>query len=183
MTEDQHKLFWRLWADACDWQGWSSLPAKEREQKRRDVLASLGFTSATLIDTKDGFDSVKKRFLELAGKVVVESDDAGHRRRVLARIDEAMADLSAAGYPPHSLKTILAQRFETIEGASLITDLHTIELENLSKTLTARLAAWNKRHAAVKTAFAEPPHTLCNANAANMQAAFKGTPDLFLRPA
>lgn len=142
-------------------------------------MAELGFASATLIDSTDGFDSVKKRFLELAGKIVNERDDAGHRRRVLARIGEVMADLSADAYPAHSIKTILAERFKVIEGVSAINDLCTLELTNLSKTLTARLASWHQRQTAAPTTFADHPHTPCNTNAGHMQAAVTATPDLF----
>jgi hypothetical protein len=187
MTEDQHRLFWRLWSDACDWQGWAALPAKEREQKRREILSSLGFTSATLIDAKDGFDSVKKRLLQLAGRVVNERADAGHRRRILARIGEAIAELNHAEYPQHSLDTILRARFKVIPGVSEVADLDTRELINLSKTLAARLASWNERHAAATaldvapaitshdalcsasgTAPASPRHTICSPHAAEL---------------
>jgi len=143
MTEDQHSLFWRLWSAAMRGQGWNTLPAAEQEAKRREVLASLGFRSAKLIDTRQGFDDVKKRFEALAGKVHNEAPDAGQHRRLLARIGEAFSDLDAASYPPRAVEKILRVRFKVIKGVRTIPDLETVEMENLARTLNARLTAWN----------------------------------------
>jgi hypothetical protein len=190
MTEDQHALFWRLWSNACEYQGWNALPAKECEKKRKEILAAIGFRSATLIDSTQGFDDVKKRFLELAGRVVNERPDAGLRRRVLARIGPALAALEDAGYPQHSLDTILKTRFKVIEGIRTIADLETPELICLSRTLTARLAAWKQQqgpgiqagpYSAAGTILEDDAHTLCNVNAGHMQDAVMATPDLFFQ--
>jgi hypothetical protein len=61
MTADQRSLYWRLWAAACEYQGWDRLSAGERDQKRREVLAGLGFASVQDVDHTEGFDCVKHR--------------------------------------------------------------------------------------------------------------------------
>jgi hypothetical protein len=144
MTQDQADLFWRLWRAACAWQGWDKLPSAERDARRREMLAECGFSSLTLVDSTHGFDAVKKRLEELAGVVHNERADAGDRRRILAIAREAMSDLLASGYPPRAVDTILRERFHIVEGVRAIADLDTDELLNLSRTLTARLASWNK---------------------------------------
>jgi hypothetical protein len=176
MTEGQAVLFWRLFGAASRYQQWT---ASEAESRRRDILMECGFRSAKEIDRTDGFDRVKKRLEELSGRIHNEPEDAGRRRRVLARVGHALADLNAAGYPPRSLNTLLAERFKIIEGVRTVADLDTVELANLSRTLTARLAAWRKRfdspaHAATAAAAvaAAPPQPLCSAIAGTMQHPF-----------
>lgn len=149
MTQDQHDLFWRLWASAMRGQGWNTVPAVEQEAHRRAVLAELGFASAKLIDTRQGFDDVKKRFQALAGKVRNEAPDAGQRRRLLSRIGHAIAELDQAGYPPRSLDKILRVRFKVIDYIRTIPDLDTLELENLLRTVNARRASWMRWQALV----------------------------------
>lgn len=149
MTEDQHSLFWRLWAAACAWQKWDTLPSAAREEKRREMLLDLGFSSAKVIGTTADFDRVKRRLEELGGRVHNEAPDAGQRRRILARIGEAISELSEAGYPSHSLDTILRTRFKIVAGIRTIADLPTLELLNLSRTLAARLASWKDWRALV----------------------------------
>jgi hypothetical protein len=142
MTEGQVVLFWRLFGAASRYQHWTT---SEAESRRREVLMECGFRSAKDVDHLEGFDRVKKRLEELAGRIHNEPEDAGQRRRVLARVGQALADLNAAGYPPHSLETILTTRFKIITGVRTIADLSASDLVNLSRTLTARLATWKKR--------------------------------------
>jgi hypothetical protein len=190
MTEDQHRKFWRLWSDACEYQRWTALPAKDCEQKRREISSGLGFSSAKRINTTSGFDRVKKHLEALAGHVHNESPDAGQRRRIISRIGQVMSELTGAGYPHHSLDTILRVRFKVIEGIRTITDLETPELVNLSRTLTARLSAWKQQpgpdsqaepSSAAGVALVGAMHTLCNNNADHLQAALMATPDLFFQ--
>ena len=146
MTPEQHRLFWRLWTAACAWQGW---PSQDCEEKRREILTALGFDSAKEIDSTRGFDAVKSRLMELAGKVVNETPDAGERRRILSRVGLALGELGQADYPQAALHRILRERFHVIEGEGTIADLPTVELLNLVRTLTARLAGWQKKREAL----------------------------------
>ncbi|HEX4122327.1 MAG TPA: hypothetical protein VH619_17055 [Verrucomicrobiae bacterium] len=150
MTQDQISLFWRLWSGACAYQGWDAMSSADRDEKRHEVLAECGFASAKHIDRTDGFDRVKKHLLELQGRVHNESEDAGERRRIVSRLGIILAEMGEAGYPEHSLNTILRERFKIIEGVNTITDLETRELLNLVRTLSSRLASW-KRCATVQT--------------------------------
>lgn len=145
MTAEQASLFWRLWRDACAYQGWDALPSSERDEKRHEVLSECGFDSIKRVDSTHGFDRLKRRLLELTGHVYNEPDDAGQRRRILLRIGETLSDLGQAGYPDLSLDTILRERFKVIEGVRTITDLETRELTKLLWTLNARLASWKLR--------------------------------------
>jgi len=145
MTEDQHALFWRLWSAACRGQGWFYLKTAERNARRKEVLRELGFTSAKLIDSRDGFDHVRERLEALADRVHNERPDAGHRRRLLWNIDQARSRLNAAGYPAAALDKILRQRFKVIPGLRTVADLETEELVNLLRTLTARARSWKQR--------------------------------------
>ncbi|HEX3716994.1 MAG TPA: hypothetical protein VH595_03425 [Verrucomicrobiae bacterium] len=145
MNAAQISLFWRLWGDACAYQGWDALSSVERDEKRHEVLTECGFSSAKHVDRTVGFDRVKKRLMELQGHVHNEPEDAGERRRIVARIGTLLAELGEARYPEHSLDTILRKRFKVIEGVSSITDLDTRELLNLVRTLAARLASWTHR--------------------------------------
>jgi hypothetical protein len=147
MTPEQRSLYWRLWAAACEYQGWDRLSAVERDEKRHQVLAGCGFASAKDIDRTDGFDAVKKRLEELVDIVHNEPPDAGLRRRILSRVNRALWQLRQAEYPEHSIQTILLERFKVIEGSTTIPDLPTHELVNLSKTLAARLATQKERQA------------------------------------
>jgi len=60
-------------------------------------------------------------------------------------IGELFAELDAAGYPPHSIDTILKKRFKVIPGIQTIPTLETPEMVNLIRTLSARLATWKRR--------------------------------------
>ena len=154
MTEAQ---FWnfinKLWPAACAGQGWDKLPSAEREDKRHEVLAALGFGSLKHVDKRKGFDRVVERLEELAkavivigpdqGEPVVEGEAAGERRRLLHRVGETATELSQAGYPEHSLMTILRD-FGVVPGVRDITGLPGDALLTLSRTLTARLADWSE---------------------------------------
>jgi hypothetical protein len=101
--------------------------------------------AAQYLNCSDDHDRVKKRLLELQGRVHNEPQDAGERRRITSRIGVLLAELGKAKYPSHSLNTILRERFKVIEGVNTITDLETRELLNLVRTLAARLASWKAR--------------------------------------
>ena len=152
MSQDQRRLFWRLWAAACECQGWNQLPSSERDEKRHAVLAELGFASIKTVDGKHGFDALKRRLQELADKVHVDPPDQGLRRRILWRIGQVLLELRQAGYPDHAVETILKQRFKVLSGVKTMAQLATPELVNLSRTLTARLASWKAK--------APPPNQL-----------------------
>jgi hypothetical protein len=120
----------------------------QREQRRHEILAELGFSTAKRIDKGEGFDRVKRRLEELADKVHVQPADAGRRARILWRINRAMGRLRAAGYPERAISTILKERFKVVAGLNTVPDLPSHELVNLSRTLTARLASWQRRQGA-----------------------------------
>jgi hypothetical protein len=187
MTESQHSLFWRLWNAACGCQHWTG---REAEAKRREILLELGFESAKHIDHLGGFDLVKKRLEALADRVDNEREDGSRRRRVLWRIGQARAGLNSADYPTKAVDTILRQRFKVIPGIRTIADLETRELVNLSRTLTARLASYKARKAAIsqpapRSAAGVCPgsavQSFCNPNAANVPHASMATADLFFQ--
>src|SRR5580700_10023690 len=93
MTFEQHGLFWRMWGNACIAQGWDKLPSAERDERRREMLAEIGFESIKDVNSTTGFDAVKKRLMELTDRVANEPDDAGDRRRLLHCIGELFSDL------------------------------------------------------------------------------------------
>jgi hypothetical protein len=170
MTVEQVRLFWRLWSAACRYQRWTT---SESEARRHEILMECGFASAKDIDHTDGFDRVKNRLEALAGRIHNGPDDAGRRRRVLVRVGQAFAELNAANYPPHSVKTILVERFKVIEGIRTVADLNTEELINLSRTLAARLASWKKRSVPpVQDTPAMPNKPLYSALETQLQAPF-----------
>jgi hypothetical protein len=175
MSEDQHSHFWNLWSVASRYQGWTG---SEPELRRREILSELGFSSAKQIDHRDGFDRVKKRLLELCGKVANEPVDAGQRRRILARIGESIAELEDAGCPSHTLNTVLRQRFKIVEGVNTMADLDTPELLNLLRTVTRLLHPPKKRR---KRAQASDSHTLCNVTADNLPLSCMESADPFFQ--
>lgn len=143
-SDDQFNLFWTAWSRACKYQKWDALTTAQREEKRHEILQSLGFESLKHVDATQGFDNVLRRLERLAGTVHHRADE-GQRRRLLVRIGELFSDLDAAGYPPHSIDTILKKRFKVIPGLQTIPTLETPELVNLLRTLSSRLATWKKR--------------------------------------
>lgn len=120
------------------------MPAAERDAKRKACLRELGFTSATEIDSRQGFDDVKDQLSHLANRVSNQPADAGTRRRLLAKIGELLADAEDAGYSGQ-VHRILTDRFKIIEGIRTIADLPTVELTQLISTLKARLRTWKQR--------------------------------------
>ena len=80
----QVRMFWSLWSGACSAQGWMNA---EREQRRREVLGSLGFQSLTDVDQGDGFDRVRAELLRLSDRLDGATESAfpeiGRMRRDL----------------------------------------------------------------------------------------------------
>jgi len=78
----QVKSFWRLWAQACKAQGWTTaagMHSGEIDAKRKDFLRSCGFESLTRVDRVDGFTKVKSELLVLVGVSIqagMESEDS-----------------------------------------------------------------------------------------------------------
>ena len=135
MSEEQARWFWRNWPLAVAEQGWT---AAESEDRRRAMLADLGFKSLKDVDKKDGFDRLKQRVMELQDRLVAEKDDAGQRRRFLHRIGEQRVELEelmggeeASAY----LDPIFRDRFHLVPGAKALEDLSTGELEKMVMTL------------------------------------------------
>ncbi len=149
MTPSQCFGFWRAWNAACQYHGWNKLSPSAREEKRREVLAELGYSSAKEISATDGLDRVLKRLKELAGYVHNERPDAGERRRILWLISQTRTDLRRAGYSPSAVETILYTRFKIIPGARTIADLETSELRQLHHTLRARLISFRQSRSLV----------------------------------
>lgn len=135
MSEAQAAGFWRLWAAVMRAQGW---PSSENNQRRHEVLASLGFASIKDVDMKDGFDRVKKRLEELADKVHNERIDEGQRRRFLHRIEEQRVTLVAlmGSFEASSYLAVLwTERFKRFAGVNVVEDLPTVELMQVVMTL------------------------------------------------
>ena len=146
ISEAQFFLFWKLFKAACAYQGWSK---SEREEKRKWILWQCGrWNSLKEVDARRGYDSVKDRLEQLAGIVHNQAEDAGDRRRLMAGIEAAKADLLAAGYAPAAIDTIMRERFKLIDGASVIKDLPTEELRNAIRTLKSRLATFKRKASA-----------------------------------
>jgi len=184
MSSEQRTFFWRLWKNACAWQGWNKLSATEQNEHRHAMLAALGFKSVREVNSTDEFDRLKSHLLALAGIVENAAPDAGSRRRLLSSIGAVIVVLETSGYSSHSINTILFNRFKIVRGILSISDLDTHQLKQLLLTLTARLDSWNRRQSSALqddpptpgTVPAEAVQTLCSTNAADLPGA---TPDLF----
>lgn len=141
MTESQWLVMWRKWGDVCRAQGWDKLPAAERDAKRREILAELGFTSAKEIDKGKGCDAVFRRFDELANVISAPVD--GEKKRLLHRIGEVAAELSEQGFPEHRFQAILKSN-GVVAGVRDIAELDKVRLTALSAALTGILAEWER---------------------------------------
>jgi hypothetical protein len=151
MSREQSAMFWRLWASVMKVQGWQPAEANDR---RHEVLESLGFKSIKDVGMTSDFDRLKKRLLELSDQVLNEqpdresfvhgkdgelrNDTEGQRRRYLHRIGEQQSELAhlmgdeeAAAY----LAPILQERFRRTVGWNSIGDLPTHDLEKMVMTL------------------------------------------------
>ena len=64
MTEDQHRLYFRLWNAVCHEMRWDVLPAKDRDEWRRELhrRAFGADKSAKEIDRLNEFDAIKAVF-------------------------------------------------------------------------------------------------------------------------
>lgn len=150
ISAEQVNLFWRLWNDACNAQGWHRLPSDQRDAKRKEILLDLGFRSAKHIDPTDGFDAVKDYLEQLADVLHNQPDDAGQRRRIAWRANEALERLVQAGCPQGIIDSILADGFKVFPGLRTVSELPTLGLLKLSVVLTARLRSWNRSRSAEK---------------------------------
>ena len=143
MSDSQVSWFWRLWADACKEQGWDTLSSAEKNVKRMEVLAGIFGRSISLkaVDSRDGFDRVKRRLEELAGKVHNQPEDEGKRGRVLYRVGELLTEFQEVyGIEAEaSFASLLKARFKVVHSLNSIQDLSTEELVHLSMTLEQRI--------------------------------------------
>jgi hypothetical protein len=133
ISEKQYFTFWRMWRQALEAQGWDGLTKAEQDAKRYEMLGRAGFSSLKAVDHTNGFDRVKRELLALQD-VLVESAEAGQRRRYLHRIGEQIPELERLDYGP-ALNKILVERFKVVAGVSTIEDLRTNELLHLVETL------------------------------------------------
>lgn len=78
LTKPQLAVFWRLWTEACEVQGWTG---SEREERRREALSECGFSSLTEVDRRHGFDLVKAHVQRLAHRIEGGTDAAFPRVR------------------------------------------------------------------------------------------------------
>lgn len=81
-------MFWRLWAAACRAQKWTAdhgVSREELEERRHDLLATLGFGSLHDVDRTAGFDAIKAALLTLQnnldGAVEADHPEVGAARR------------------------------------------------------------------------------------------------------
>jgi hypothetical protein len=93
MSDAQWRLFWRLWNNACKAQGWTKengFTSTMVDEKRREMLAGLGFRSLLQVGTRDGFDRLKSAVERLADSVAAAEEqvakavgrDMGQERRL-----------------------------------------------------------------------------------------------------
>lgn len=114
MTPGQTKMFWRLWSAACATQGWMG---DEREVRRKEVLAELGYTSLKQVDGRAGFDRLKGRLQALnyriEGGTEAAFPDVGEMRRHLWIITSELFPRLAKVHPEPEryLGRILRDRF------------------------------------------------------------------------
>ena len=79
MSDAQWRLFWRLWNNACQAQGWTKengFTSTMVDEQRRELLGSLGFRSLNAVGSRDGFDRVKLALEQLASKVEAAQEAA-----------------------------------------------------------------------------------------------------------
>jgi hypothetical protein len=153
MTRAQHAHYFDLWAEACKWQGWDRLSTKDKDAKRKEIMADVfgGPKSAKDVDKDEEFGKIKARFLLLAGKVKGGVEDGrphyDQRRRLLNVIEQKKKLLAI--YTDQSeeyLHVVLKDRFKRVNGINSIDDLSAqrvnnkpSQLEMLVFTLSARI--------------------------------------------
>ena len=160
MSTAQMLSFWRMWGAACKTQGWDRLTPPQRDEKRHEMLAALGFASVKDVGMTGDFDRVKKRLLELADKVTPENEEDGQRRRYLHRIGEQrgeLEDLMGAGESAAYLESIDLRRFKLSAGWRTVEDLPTPELEKMVMTLDRCLKTQNDKGQPAMAAGEENP--------------------------
>lgn len=169
LSEDQVKLFWRLWAAACRYQGWTrqrGLTSAQIDVKRKELLARLGFGSLHDVDRRAGFGRVKSELLALADNLrgAVEADhpemDGARRKRYLITFELIPCLALYVEDPVGYVEQILRDKFRIspaspvdLEALSIDPDIRTrmgvlherpSELDQAMMTLTARLQALRK---------------------------------------
>ncbi len=109
--------FWKLWAEACDVQGWMG---KDRELQRKNVLAELGWNSLKDVDRTSGFDRLKGHLLRLSYRIPGGTEaafpDVGEMRRHCGLIRADLLPRLAAVHPDPEgyLGRILRDRFDGV---------------------------------------------------------------------
>lgn len=100
MTSKQTKLFWILWAEACEVQGWMG---NDRELQRKNVLAELGWKSLKDVTRTNEFDRLKGHLLRLSYRIPGGTEaafpDVGEMRRHCGLIRADLLPRLAAVHP------------------------------------------------------------------------------------
>jgi hypothetical protein len=161
ISRKQFNTFWSLWSQIERQAKWSK---SESERERKTMLESIGFSSLTLVDKKDGCDSLfaecgkrlqnlsktaetlpaKTVHLDAGHGSVVREDTAGQRRRFYFKIREHLNHLGGDAY----LKRLGPQRFGLLDGWKTVEDLPTKDLHELLMTLAARRHSLRSRQSA-----------------------------------
>lgn len=153
MTRAQHAHYFELWANACAYQGWDRLSTKDREAKRKEIMADVfgGPKSAKDVNKDKEFGAIKARFLMLAGNVQGGVEDGkakfDNKRRLLWVIEQKKKLIALyQDHPDEYLHTVLRERFKRFNGLNSIDDLSAertnekpSQLEQLIFTLSARI--------------------------------------------
>lgn len=152
MSGPQRALYWRLWSNACEAQGWTSEKGFSREQieglrheTHRQVFGTA--ISAREITRTDGFGKIKARFEMLADSLDGAAND-GHPdldqdRRLRWVIGQQLMRLRLYVTDPLAYADkILRSRFNggsTVD-VPLLQDLRLHALDNLNKDLSRAVA-------------------------------------------
>ncbi len=129
MTADQQRLYFALWNKACIHQGWDKLTSKEREEKRREIMAEVfdGPKSAKDVNRHAEFDAIKAKFLQLSDSVqgTRETDhpDIGEKRRLLKVVAYQKRLIRVYREPEAYVTKILKDGPKIFKGISTIEDL------------------------------------------------------------
>lgn len=128
MSPKQENFYWGLWGKVCVERGWDRLPGKEREVKRKEVMAQIFGEPKSMRTLSNGeFDRVKVAFQALANgqdlvQAVHELDhpEDGDRRRIVWKIEHVVIPCLGVYVerPEAYLAEVLRDRFKVFSGLS-----------------------------------------------------------------
>lgn len=147
LSTGQLQRFWREWPKSCKVMGWTKangLSPDQINEKRKEFLASCGFSSLTQVDRTAGFTKVLNELIVLQGtslKAAHEAiDPALNEARVLRNQIAAELVPCLEVYVEYSLGYINAILKNRFRGLAL-EDLNAAQLKAFRDTLNARVHA------------------------------------------